>query len=228
MNEKITNHIFNKSGNSDKIFEKYISQLITHIKIKNKNFIWSLPVLKIIKSNINLLFLIFIVFILYCSNYFINLFLFFILFDSIILSIIILQDSKNKIVCSRLAKNVISIFILTLNITGSLISIGLVLLIYFSFNTYMSNSIFKVIKLIINYIGLTIPVFKDLYPSISLIDHNKQFESSKSDSTTTSTTSSTSDSDSDSDSTESSKSNKKYKNKEHKFYKKFINELKTD
>ncbi len=84
----------------------------------------------------------------------------------------------------------------------------------------------------INFISVTVPFVKDLYPSIYMIDHNKHFEStelvsdSKSGSDSGSDSGSRSDSDSDSDSDSNSKLNKK--SNEHKFYKKFISELKTD
>ncbi len=217
---------------SDKIFIKYLDQSIKYIKSNKKSLSWLLPILKLIKSNINFILLVFFIITLYCSNFFINFFQLFILFDSIVLSLIVLQDSKNKICCRRLAKNVISLFILTINIIGSFFSILLVLLIYNSFNKYVSKTIYKIIEMFINFISVTIPFVKDLYPSIHMIDHNKHFEStelvsdSKSDSDSNSDSDSDSESDSVSDSSSKSKSNKK--NSEHKFYKKFINELKTD
>ncbi len=232
MNEKIKKHIFDKSLNSDKIFIKYLDQTIKYIKNNNKSLSWLLPILKIIKSNVNLLLLVFFIITLYCSNYFVSLFQLFILFDSIILSLIVLQDSKNKVSCRRLAKNVISLFILTINIIGSFFSILLVILIYFSFNKYINKTIYKIIEMFINFISVTVPFVKDLYPSIYMIDHNKHFEStelvsdSKSGSDSGSDSGSRSDSDSDSDSDSNSKLNKK--SNEHKFYKKFISELKTD
>jgi hypothetical protein len=232
MNEKIKKHILDKSLNSDKIFIKYLDQTIKYIKNKNKSLSWLLPIIKLIKSNINFILLVFFIVTLYCSNYFINLFKLFILFDSIVLSLIVLQDSKNKISCRRLAKNVISLFILTINIIGSFFSILLVILIYYSFNKYVSKTIYKIIEMFINFISVTVPFVKDLYPSIYMIDHNKHFEStelvsdSKSSSDSDSDSGSESDSDSFSISDSDSKSNKK--NNEHKFYKKFISELKTD
>ena len=121
-------------------FRQYQLFLIKkYIKNKKKSLSWLLPILKIIKSNINFLLLVFFIITLYCSNYFINIFKLFILFDSIILSLIVLQDSKNKITCRRLAKNVISLFILTINIIGSFFSILLVILIYYSFNKLPQN-----------------------------------------------------------------------------------------
>jgi hypothetical protein len=212
------------TNDSDKIFIKYLDETIKYIKNKKKSLSWLLPILKLIKSNINFILLVFFIVTLYCSNYFINLFKLFILFDSIVLSLIVLQDSKNKISCRRLAKNVISLFILTINIIGSFVSILLVILIYYSFNKYVSKTIYKIIEMFINFISVTIPFVKDIYPSIHQIDHNKYFESTElvSDSDSKSDSDSESDSDSDSD----SKSNKK--NNEHKFYKKFINEIKTD
>ena len=71
----------------------------------------------------------------------------------------------------------------------------------------------------INFVSNTLPFVKDLYPSIQLIDHNKHFES-------TELTNSESESDSDSGTDSGSIHNKN--KKEHKFYKKLIDENKTD
>jgi hypothetical protein len=213
----MSENIMKFTNNSDKIFNKYLDELTKYIKNKNKRLSWCLPIIKIIKSNINFILLIFLFVTLYYSRCFINLFQFFILFDSIVLSVIVLQSGKDIGNSRRLAKNVISLFILTINIIGSLFSIILVLLIYFSFNKYISNIIFKIIEMFINFVSNTLPFVKDLYPSIQLIDHNKHFES-------TELVSSESDSDSDTDSGSVPNKNKK----EHKFYKKLIDENKTD
>ena len=207
------------TDNSDKIFNKYLDELTKYIKNKNKRLSWCLPIIKIIKSNINFILLIFLFVTLYYSSCFINLFTFFILFDSIILSVIVLQSGKDISSSRRLAKNVISLFILTINIIGSLFSILLVLLIYFSFNKYISNIIFKIIEMFINFVSNTLPFVKDLYPSIQLIDHNKHFES---------TELASSDSESESESEYESDTGYDKNKKEHKFYKKLIDENKTD
>ena len=220
-------NILNISNNPGKIFNKYLDELTKYIKNKNKNLSWCLPIIKIIKSNLNFILLIFLFVTLYYSSYFINLFQFFILFDSIILSVIVLQSGKDKVSSRRLAKNVISLFVLTINIIGSLFSILLVLLIYYSFNKFISKSIFKIIEIFINFVSSTLPFIKDLYPSIHLIDHNKHFES------TELVYSDDSDSDNSVDSINSEKSNNTIQSniknkKEYKFYKKLMDEIKTD
>lgn len=212
---------------SDKFVNKYLDQLTKYIKNKNSSLTWLLPVIKIIKSNINFLLLVLFIGTLYCSNYFINLFQLFLLFDSIILSIIVLQSSKDKVISKRLAKNIISLFILTINIVGSLFSIILFFLIYFSFNGYVSKTIYKIIEMGINFLSTTLPFIKDLYPSINLIDHNKNFESTESISSD-----SEADSEADSESNYSIDSDSEEltnkKTKEYKFYKKLIKDLKSD
>jgi hypothetical protein len=218
-------NILNISNNPSKIFNKYLDELTKYIKNKNKNLSWCLPIIKIIKSNLNFILLIFLFVTLYYSSYFINLFQFFILFDSIILSTIVLQSGKDKVSSRRLAKNVISLFVLTINIIGSLFSILLVLLIYFSFNKFISKSIFKIIEIFINFVSSTLPFIKDLYPSIHLIDHNKHFESTELVDSDDSV-----DSDNSVDSVNPNNTtlpNIKNK-KEYKFYKKLMDEIKTD
>ena len=77
LNENITK----VSGNSNKILSKYLDNLIKYIKTKNKSLSWCLPIINSIKLNTNFILLFFIIVTLYYSNYFINLFQSFILFD---------------------------------------------------------------------------------------------------------------------------------------------------
>jgi len=215
-NYEFNDEIFRATSDYNKSFSKYLDNFIKYIKNKNKNLLWSLPIIKGIKSNINIILLFLTIISLYYSNYFINLLQYFILFDSIILSILVLQSSKNFLNSRRLAKNVISMFILSINVIGSLFSILTVILIYFGFNKFISKTIFKFVEIFINFIKSTVPIISDLYPTIKMIDHNKPIESTELD---------TSDNVSESEIPDS----KKFKNnKEYKFYKKLIDDIKTD
>lgn len=238
MFDNFNEKIIKMSGNYDKVLSRYLDNLIKYIKTKNKNLVWAIPIIKTIKSNTNLILLFFVVVCLYYSNYFIDLFQSFILFDSIIISIIVLKSSKNPFYSRRLAKNVISLFILATNVIGSLFSILLVILIYSGFNKFISKTIFKFVEIFINFISSTVPFISDLYPNIKLIDHNRPIESteliqSDSDDSNNSDNSDNFNNSSDiNDSDNSSvikKKNVKSKNKkEYKLYKKLINEIKTD
>lgn len=215
-NYEFNDEILKVSSNYNKIFSKYLDELNKYIKNKNKSLSWSLPIIKSIKSNINIILIFFTIISLYYSNYFIKLLESFILFDSIILSILVLQSSKNFFNSRRLAKNVISMFILSINIIGSLFSILTVILIYFGFNKFISKTIFKFVEIFINFIKSTIPIISDLYPTIKMIDHNKPIESTELD---------ISDNESESE-IPNLKKNKN--NKEYKFYKKLMEDIKTD
>ena len=103
-------------------------------------------------------------------------------------------------------------------------------MIYYSFNKFISKSIFKIIEIFINFVSSTLPFIKDLYPSIHLIDHNKHFESTEIVSSMDLDDSSDSSDLSDESNSEKNKNilpNIKNK-KEYKFYKKLMDEIKTD
>lgn len=231
MHDNYYDKIIKIFGNHDKILSRYLDTIIKYIKTKNKSLDWTLPIIKTIKSNTNLILLFSVVVCLYYSNYFINLFQSFILFDSIIISILVLKSSKNPVNSRRLAKNVISLFILNINIIGSLFSILLVILIYSGFNKFISKTIFKFVEIFINFISSTLPFVSDLYPTIKMIDHNKPIESTElihSDSDTDDSNLDTDDSKSYNSSSIKKKNFKSKNKKEYNFYKKLIDEIKTD
>ena len=68
----MSENIMKFTNNSDKIFNKYLDELTKYIKNKNKRLSWCLPIIKIIKSNINFILLIFLFLTLYYSRCFIN------------------------------------------------------------------------------------------------------------------------------------------------------------
>jgi len=198
------------SNNSEKYINKNLDEIYKYIKTKNKGFTWLLPFIKTIKANSSFILGIFFILSLYFSNQFIYLFYNFILIDSIVLSVLVLQNEVDKYNSRRLAKNVISMFILNFNFFGSFVSVMMVFAIYFGFNKFLNKIIFKVIEVIINFLSITFPFIKDLYPNIKLIDHNKPIGSTEA--FTMSSESSTDDVEDD----------LSFKKKEHKMYKKLI------
>ncbi len=218
------------SNNSEKFLNKNLDELTKYIKHKNKSLSWLLPLIKTIKSNSNFILGLFFVLSLYYSNYFIIMFYNFLLIDSIVLSVLIMQNELVKFNSRRLAKNVISMFILNFNFFGSLISVIMVFAIYFGFNKFINKIIFKLIEIIINFLSTALPFVKDLYPSIKLIDHNKTIESTEAISSTGTDDSDNSDNsgDSESDSSISKIKNLSKKNilKENKLFSKIITKYK--
>lgn len=217
-----------------------IDNLILYLKNKkNKNIYWIINILKIIKKNIKIISVFFAGLCLYFSSQIIGIIYMFLLFDSIIISILILQNNLLKSHARRLAKNIISLFLLTLNLTGTFSTLVTVSFIYFEFNKFINSFIFKIIESLITFLSSTIPFISYLYPNVKLIDHKKPIESTEktySDSDSSSESGSESDSDSDSNSNSKHKLKKnnstisgiiyqKKNNKEHKMYKKIIKKL---
>ncbi len=213
------------SNNSEKYINKNLDEISKYIKTKNKSLSWLLPVIKTIKSNSTFILTVMFILSLYYSNQFINLFYNFILIDSIVLSVLILQNELTKANARRLAKNVISMFILNFNFFGSFASVIMVFAIYFGFNKFVNKLIFKVIEIIINFLSVTFPFLKDLYPNIKLIDHNKPIGSTEAVEETEESDVSTYNSDNESD-TSISKIKNLADKKEHKMYKKLMDKIK--
>jgi hypothetical protein len=193
---------------SDYIF-KSIENNIKSIKSKKIKLILT-SILKIVKFNKNLISIIIIALTLYYSYNVINFIQGFMLFDSIILSLLILKNNYLKKHARRLSKNVICLFILFFNLTGSLISLIIVFMIYYEFNKYINKMIYKIVELLINFVSNNIPFIKYFYNNLNLIDYNTNIES---------TESSKSSSDSESDS-ENENINKNIFINEQKMYKK--------
>jgi hypothetical protein len=217
-------NINNLHINITKLIEEYLDNNINYIKTKNKNLSWFLPFLKIIKKNYNVILVFFVMISLYFSSQTNNLLFSFMLFDSIILSLLILQNNMLKSYARRLAKNIISLFLLYFNIIGSLPTMILVFFLYYEFNKFINKLIFKIIELIINFLSSNVPFVKIIYPHINLIDYNKPIESTEKTSLSTSNSESY-DSNSSSDSSLKKILLKTNKN-EYNFYKKLIHKVK--
>ncbi len=215
------------------IFNNNLDLLQKDLK-KNKKISWFIPFIKVIKKYSSYFLILFIGLSLYFSEQVINIFELFLLFDSIILSLLILKNNTMKYYSRRLAKNVISLFILYTNLTGSLASIILFFFLYFEFNKFINKIIYQIIDQIVNFITNTLPFIKDLYPNLKLIDHNKGIESTEhtkeSDSDSDSDSDSSSDSDSDSlretdDKNKAEKLKKGSNKNEYHMYKKIIKNI---
>ncbi len=208
---KYSESLSNIQSSFTRILHSNLDSLQKDIKKKDKKLSWFLPVIKFVKHYTNYILVLLIGLSLYFSEQVINLFEIFLLFDSIILSLLILKNDTLRSHARRLAKNVISLFILYTNITGSLASIIIFFFVYLEFNKFINKIIFQLIDQIVNFLSATLPFMKEIYPNLKLIDHNKGFESTEKtiESSSESEDSDSTDSDSDStDSTDSDTSNK--------------------
>jgi uncharacterized membrane protein YgcG len=162
----------------NKILHNNLDSLKKDLK-KNKKLSWVIPIIGMTKKYSNHILILFMLLSLYFSEQVINVFEFFLLFDSIIISLLILKNNTNKHHPRRLAKNVISLFILYTNFIGSLASIVVFFLIYLEFNKFINKIIFQIIDQIISFLSNTLPFIKDMYPNLKLVDHNKGIESTE-------------------------------------------------
>ncbi len=104
------------------------------------------------------------------SSSILNLFFYFMLFDSLIISLLVLQNNSLIVNSRRLAKNVILIALCSINIIGGIFTLLLVSFIYMEYSKFVGRLIFKFIKFIIKIIGNVLPPIYLLYPDIKLFN----------------------------------------------------------
>lgn len=170
--------ITNIQNSFAKILNDNLNLLQKDLK-KNKKLSWFIPFIKVVKRYADYILVLFVMMSLYFSEQVINIFELFLLFDSIIISLLVLKNNNSKYHPRRLAKNIISLFVLYTNFTGSLASIIIFFLIYFEFNKFINKIIYQIIDQIIGFLSYTLPFIKDIYPNLKLIDHNKGIESTE-------------------------------------------------
>ncbi len=175
--DKPNNSLINIKNSATIFLNNNFDNLIMLIK-KNKKIKWLIPFVKITQKNTDIILLGFVLLSLYFSSQVISIFESFLLFDSIILSLLILKNNIHKTHPRRLAKNVISLFIFYINITGSLVSIILFFFIYFEFNKFINKLIYQLVDGVVMFIGNTLPI-SGLYPNIKLIQNNKNISSTE-------------------------------------------------
>jgi hypothetical protein len=147
-----------------------IDEIASLIRDKYKNLKFLVPLLKILKKNPSILiFLVLFFCFIFLSNI-INIFFSLILFDAIILSLLIFHNSLIKINARKLAKNVLSLFILYTNFLGNFISLLLVFLMFNNSNKFFKSFIINFIGKILTFIYSVFPYIKNIYPT--LIDIN--------------------------------------------------------
>lgn len=94
----------------------------------------------------------------------------FMFIDSIVISLLILQNNCIKINSRRLAKNVILMTLTSLNLIGGILTLLLVLFIYMEYSKFFGRLIFKFIKFFIKITGNIFPPVYMLYPDIKLFN----------------------------------------------------------
>ena len=155
-----------------------IDDIISLIKDKYNNLKFLIPLLKTIKKNPSIIiFMVLFFSFIFLSNI-INIFFSLILFDSIILSLLIFHNSLIKINARKLARNVLSLFILYTNILGNIISLTLVILMFNDNNKFIKSFIINFLGKVINFVFSFFPIIKKVYPSITELNSEVIVESS--------------------------------------------------
>jgi hypothetical protein len=165
------------SNYENKINNK-LEEITLLIKEKYKNLKFLLPIIKVFKKNPNMLLLSFLLLCLVFLSNIVNLFFTLILIDSIILSLFIFNNATIKLNARKLARNVLSLFILYTNILGNIISLTLVLLMFNDNNRFIKSFIINFLGKIINFVFSFFPIIKKIYPSITELNSDIIIESS--------------------------------------------------
>jgi len=104
------------------------------------------------------------------SNLLLNFIYYFMLVDSMILSLLVLQNNSPNTNSRRLCKNTILLALTRLNVIGSMISLLMIMFIYMEYSKFINRIIFKFLKFILKIIGNIFPPITMLYPDIKLFN----------------------------------------------------------
>jgi hypothetical protein len=125
---------------------------------------------KTIHSNKSFFLIIFVFASWFWSSLVLNFVYYFMLIDSLIISLLVLQNNCVGINSRRLAKNIILMFLTSLNFVGGVLTLLMVSFIYMEYSKFVGRLIFKLIKFFIKIIGNVFPPVYLLYPDIKLFN----------------------------------------------------------
>lgn len=181
------------SNYENKINNK-LEEITLLIKEKYKNLKFLLPLIKVFKKNPNMLLISFLLLCLVFLSNIVNLFFTLILIDSIVLSLLIFNNTTIKLNARKLARNVLSLFILYTNVLGNIISLTLVILMFNDNNRFIKSFIINFLGKIINFVFSLFPIIRNVYPSITELNSEVIVQSSTESRTSFTEASKTSDS----------------------------------
>ena len=161
--------------------------IITNIRKKHKKLKWIIKYINYFNSNQHLFLISIFIFIIIFSKFFLKFFFLLLLFDCIILSIIVLHKNSLNNNSRKLAKNIILLSLIYLNLFGSILTLLIFFCIYFEFSKYCNKIIYKVLETIICFIHTNLSIICLIYPNINNIKYNKPIESTESIENTSST-----------------------------------------
>lgn len=94
----------------------------------------------------------------------------FMLIDSLIISLLVLQNNSVETNSRRLSKNVILMYIAYINPIGGVLTLLMISFIYMEYSKFVGRLIFKLIKFLIKIIGNIFPPIYLFYPDIKLFN----------------------------------------------------------
>lgn len=152
------------------------------LKIKNEytNFAFLLPLLKYVYVNPFLVVLFTLLIGFFLSNFVLSVLFSLLLINCIILSLLVLHNISAKPHSRRLAKNILSLFLLYFNPFGSIFTIIMAFFLYSNYNKIISRVIIKLIENIILFIFVNIPFLTTIYPDAKQIKYEEPIHSTTS------------------------------------------------
>ena len=175
MGKKDNPNILDKYVSFGKMNEKWDEIFNFTIKyfIYNKYSDFIINSIKKIKTNKIFFWILFIVASWYWSQLLLSLMYLLMLFDSIILSLLIIQNNSITSNSRRLSKNVILIALTSLNLIGGILSLITLMFIYMEWSKSINIIIFKIIKFVLKTIGNFCPWVYLMYPGIKLFSFDE-------------------------------------------------------
>ena len=179
MNEYI-NGLTNGITSQLLIIKKLSHDIAVKIKTQYTSFVFLLPLLKYVYINPFLVVLSTLFVGVFMSNLVLTILFTLLLIDCIILSLLVLHNVSLKLHSRRLAKNILSLFLLYFNPLGSIITIILAFLLYTNYSKMTSKLIIKLIENVILFVFVNVPMFTAIYPDGKQIKYDQQIESTTS------------------------------------------------
>ena len=154
----------------NKYVVQYCSNIIDIINKNYPNMHFMTPYLTCLNNNPAIVVVLLVVLFYMCSDLLIKFMFVFFMINSVILSLLLLDDILVDEHYKFLAKNVIIMFILYFNFIGSLFTLILVFCFMKDASILFNSILINTLTNIICFISHNIPIVKNMYPKIVLIN----------------------------------------------------------
>lgn len=159
------------------LIKKLSHEFALKIKTDYTSFVFLLPILKYIYVNPFTVVIVALSLGFFLSNLILSILFSLLLVNCIILSLLVLHNISTKNHSRKLAKNILSLFLLYFNPLGSIVTIILTFFLYSNYNKFISKVIIKLIENLILFVFVNIPFFTTLYPDAKHIKYYEQIDS---------------------------------------------------